>query len=113
MTSVGPYRRSPCARTAPLRISLTSVSNDFFNHTQAVPVRPPASEQKADFRNAFYEQVAKSGNRAGANAIPPRAVVGRCIFQDGMHWPGQDCPHGNTHDETGEVPTPGWTAQQR
>lgn len=39
--------------------------------------------------------------------------VSACVFLDGVHFPGPDCPHGPGKNELGEdSPPPGWTVQQ-
>mgnify|MGYP007031208400 CR=1 FL=1 len=34
-----------------------------------------------------------------------------CVFRDGIHYPGQFCPHNRIEDETGIVYPTGWTCQ--
>lgn len=33
-----------------------------------------------------------------------------CIFHEGLHYPGLNCPHERDEDELGPVQPPGWTA---
>lgn len=35
-----------------------------------------------------------------------------CVYRDGIHYPGLDCPHDVEEDETGLVYPIGWTTQQ-
>jgi hypothetical protein len=44
-----------------------------------------------------------SGSHVG---YEPHAYVDYCVFQDGEHYPGYHCPHGDEDD-------PGWTVQQK
>jgi hypothetical protein len=32
-----------------------------------------------------------------------------CVFHEGNHYPGEDCPHFDLEDELGIIHAPGWT----
>jgi hypothetical protein len=47
------------------------------------------------------------GGSYNEDAFP--IYVDWCVFKDGVHYPGIDCPHGQQIDELGYIHEPGWT----
>jgi hypothetical protein len=45
--------------------------------------------------------------------IRPGMAVAMCVFYEGAHYPGPDCPHEQPEDETGPIQPVGWTVQQQ
>lgn len=40
------------------------------------------------------------------------AYIDSCYNYDGVHYPGEFCPHYEEEDEQGPILPPGWTVQQ-
>jgi hypothetical protein len=74
--------------------------------------RNSSAEARSTFRQASATPAWYSSDpNAEFHKMAPRASVDYCVFVEGTHYAGPECPHFNEHDEIGEIYPPGWTAQ--
>ncbi|APC46423.1 hypothetical protein HWB05_gp160 [Streptomyces phage BRock] len=60
----------------------------------------------------WYEEIANTG-RSKSVGYNPHMQVDTCWFHEGVHYPGEECPHETVTGEPGQEYPDGWTVQSK